>query len=273
MLWTTAIIDWTLSLRAAGSSEATIVLYRHYLTFVSTELAGTPPWSVSTRQIEAVIGSVRWGPAAKKSLRTAIGSFYRWGLRAGHIDHDPAAPLPHVRVPRGRPRPTPEGILADALTRATARERLMVELGALAGLRAGEISRVHADDWDGDMLLVHGKGGHERLVPIVDGHLSHALDTCSGWLFPNVQRGGNITPNHVSKLLSRLLPQPWTAHTLRHRFGTVAYAATRDLLAVSALLGHASTETTLTYVQLPADHLRSAVRAAATIGSVRPAAA
>lgn len=267
--WSDAIDEYCSALRGIGRRPQTIVLYRHYLRQTAALLGGSP-WEVTTRQLEAMMGAVPGGASAHKSARTAVAGFYRWAQRTERMRVDPALGLPTVRVPRGRPRPTPEGIVAEALERADARERLMVELGALAGLRAGEISRVHRNDYDGDMLLVHGKGGHERLVPIVHGHLRDALLACDGWLFPNTQRGGNITPNHVSKILSRLLPAPWTAHTLRHRFGTVAYAATRDLLAVSKLLGHASTETTLIYVQMPDDHLRNAVAAAATIGAVSP---
>lgn len=269
MTWITATAAWMLSLRAAGRRPATIRLYQHYLQHTAHALGGDP-WSVTTEQLEALLGSVEWGPSARKSLRTALGSFYRWGLRAGHVDVDPAAPLETPRVPQGRPRPTPEGVLADALQRANPRERLMVELGALAGLRAGEIALVHTSDLDGDMLLVHGKGGRERVVPLAEGNLTAAIVAADGWLFPNRQSGDHLTPNHVSKLLSRLLPGQWTGHTLRHRFGTRAYAGTRDLLAVSRLLGHASPSTTLIYVQLPDDHLRDAVRAAATIGGMAP---
>lgn len=270
-MWSTSITRWTLSLRAAGRSEQTIVIYRHYVTFAADALGGSPA-DVTTAQLEGLLGSVTWGPSARKGARTAIGGFFRWARRSGLVDVDPAADLPTVRVPRGRPRPTPEGVLAAALQHADARGRLMLELGALAGLRAGEISRVHREDYDGDMLLVHGKGGRDRLVPIQDGHLRHALESCEAWLFPNEQRGGHLTANHVSKLMAELLPAPWTAHTLRHRFGCRAYAATRDLLAVSRLLGHASTETTLVYVLLPDDHLRAAVRGAAAIGGLAPAA-
>lgn len=269
MTWQYAIVEHVLSLRAAGLSAGTITTYRHYLNWAADRLGGSP-WGVSTRELERLIGTPEWGPAGRKSLRTALGKFYRWALQHEYVDTDPVAPLPTPKVPKGRPRPAPEGVIRDALERADTRERLMVELGALAGLRAGEISRVHADDLSGDLLLVHGKGGKEREVPIADGHLLAALRTCDGWLFPNVQRGGHLSPNHVSKILSRLLGAPWTAHTLRHRFGTRAYAGSRDLLAVSQLLGHASTDTTLIYVRMPDEHLRTAVLAAARIGAVEP---
>lgn len=54
----------------------------------------------------------------------------------------------------------------------------------------------------------------------------------------------------------------WTAHTFRHRLATRAYAGTRDLLAVSELLGHSRPETTQRYVLLPDDALVAAVEAA-----------
>ncbi len=260
-MWTSAVTRWCTSLVASGVAPGTVVLYRHYLRRVMGDL-GKPLEQVTTADLEQVLGSADWGPSARKSARTALGGFWSWAARAGVVGEDVSACLPSVRVPRGRPRPTPESVLLAALRRSSPRERLMLELGALAGLRAGEIARVRGSDYDGQTLLVHGKGGHQRLVPVEDGHLRDALSACAGWLFPS-PRGGHLTPNHVSKLISRVLPEPWTAHSLRHRFGCRAYAVTRDLLAVSALLGHASTETTLTYVALPDDHLRDAVRAAA----------
>lgn len=63
-------------------------------------------------------------------------------------------------------------------------------------------------------------------------------------------------------LLSRALPEGWTGHTLRHRMASVSYAATRDLLAVGAVLGHSRPETTQRYVRMPDDALRAAVSAA-----------
>ena len=268
MTWQSAIALYKLHLKAAGKRPATITLYVHYLNHLADQLGGDP-WSVTTAQLERELGVLGGGLSARKSLRTAMGGFYSWARISGHITVDPTTDLPTVKVPRGRPRPTPEGVLAEALAAATARERLMLELGALMGLRAGEIARVHRDDFDGELLLIHGKGGREREVPIARGGLVDALVAADGWLFPN-GLGGHLTPNHVSKTLSALLPDPWTAHTLRHRFGTRVYRATRDLLVVSELLGHASTETTRIYVQMPADHLRAAVDSAAHIGHQVP---
>ena len=265
--WECAISEYVVSLRAAGRREQTIVQYRHYLRHLASHLER--PWPVTSKDLERVLGAATWGPSARKSLRTAIAGFYRWATVHGHVDVDPSTCLPSVHVPPGRPRPIPDGVLAAAITAADTRTREMLLLAALAGLRAGEIARVHRDDLGDGMLLIHGKGGRERLVPIHRQELLDAITTAGGWLLPN-RLGGHMTPNHVSKLMAAALPAPWTAHTLRHRFGTRAYAGTRDLLAVSALLGHASTETTRVYVLMPSDFLHAAVRAAGTIGGVAP---
>ncbi len=265
-LWYQAISAHSRALRAAGRRPATVVLYEHYLRNVAVKLHRRSPWAVTTADLEGLLGEVDWGPSARKSLRTALVSFYRWAHRAGHIAADPTAGLPTVRVPRGRPRPAPERVVVDALRTAGERERLMVKLAVFAGLRAGEIARVHTRDLCGDVLVVQGKGGKQRDVPLDDTELLDAIAGAGGWLFPN-GRGRHLTPNHVSKLVARALPEGWTAHTLRHRFGTRAYAGTRDLLAVSQLLGHASPDTTLVYVQMPDDHMRDAVRAASAVGS------
>jgi integrase len=137
-------------------------------------------------------------------------------------------------------------------------------LAAFGGLRAAEIAQVHARDLVGDELIVHGKGGKVRAVPVLDGRLFARLQLLDGWAFPN-GHGDHITPGHASRLLSRALPDGWTAHTLRHRCASVAYAATRDLLAVGALLGHSRPETTQRYVAMPNDAIRAAAAAAVMV--------
>ena len=68
-----------------------------------------------------------------------------------------------------------------------------------------------------------------------------------GWLFPG-QVDGHLSPDYVGTLLRRLLGRGYSAHTLRHRFASRAYAGTRDLLAVQNLLGHSKPETTQRYI-------------------------
>jgi site-specific recombinase XerC len=64
---------------------------------------------------------------------------------------------------------------------------------------------------------------------------------------------------HDAGFVRRALGRGWTAHKLRHRFATAAYAGNRGLLAVQQLLGHSKPETTQRYTALPGDALRTAV--------------
>lgn len=260
LTWADAVRDYTTAMHAAGRSPGTIRLHRHYLRHVATYVGH--PWRATTADLTTALAVRHWSPETRKSARGTIASFYRWAHGMGHIKHDPALRLPAVSVPAGQPRPAPEIVLMRALAGAGERERLMLLLAAFAGLRCSEISRVHTADLVDSTLYVHGKGGKVRTVPLLREDLAHAIRAADGWLFPG-RTGGHLAPGTVVDLLSSALPDGWTGHTLRHRFASRAYAGTRDLLAVGALLGHSRPETTKRYVLMPDDALRAAVQAAA----------
>lgn len=154
-------------------------------------------------------------------------------------------------------------------------------LAALAGLRRAEIATLHTSQIGATDLLVVGKGGHHRRVPLhpdlaeeLRAELarrrrgSHGSGwsgrwvTEHGYLFPSDRDPGPITPAHMGRIIARVLPEEWTAHSLRHRFATAAYGAQRDLRAVQELLGHAKPETTARYAAVPDGALSTAVLAA-----------
>lgn len=258
--WEPSISDYVVHLRAAGRSPGTIRLHRHYLR----HFAGYSPTprSMTIEALEAAVAVPHWSPETRKSASSVARSFFTWAARTGRVPVNVAAPLPVVKVPPGVPRPAPAAVVEVGEVAADPRVVLMVLLGAYAGLRAGEISRVHSTDWDGDGLTVHGKGGRVRWVPVVHPGLRDALDVADGWVFPG-QVDGHLAPGTVTKLVAAALPAGWTAHTLRHRFGTEAHNGTGDLFAVMRLLGHSKPETTLRYVRTGQGALRAAVRAAA----------
>jgi integrase len=152
--------------------------------------------------------------------------------------------MPKVREHRGQPRPAPDAAWREALIAAPPRVMVMLRLAAEAGLRRGEAARVHTrdllDGLGGAQLLVHGKGNKQRTVPVSDdlaalirrgaaGHTPGAPR--DGWLFPNGFDGGHITAPHLGEIVSRVLPDQWTMHTLRHRFSSRAYRGTRNICA------------------------------------------
>lgn len=225
------------------------------------------PWPMTTDRLAEWLARQDWATETKRSQRAALRSFYGWAYAMGRTPSNPAALLPPIRPVQHRARPAPESVLRAALAATDGgRVELMVLLAARQGLRRGEISRVHSDDlvedFAGWSLRVHGKGAKIRIIPLHDDMAARLHALPAGWAFPGAS-DGHLSPAYVGKLMSRALGPGWTAHTLRHRFGTTAYAGCRDLLAVQELLGHSKPETTRQYVQLPDDALRAGLRGAA----------
>ena len=252
---------------AAGRPTTTVNLRVYQVTRLAED-EPRGPWTLTTDDLVDWLAGQPWAIETRKSYRAALVSFYRWAVASGRTATDPTLLLPPIRSSHHPPRPTPELVYRTALDAAEPRVRLMLELAARQGLRRGEIARVHSDDLREDLagwsLLVHGKGGKLRLVPLEDEIAEQLRTLPPGWAFPGP--AGHLSEQHVGVLMGRALPGHWTAHTLRHRFASQAYAGTRDLAAVQDLLGHARPETTRGYIMLPQDALRAAVAAA------RPAA-
>lgn len=245
---------------ASGRSAGTVRIYTNYLERFAHVVDDEDGLTLAA--CERFLARRDWKPETRKSARSVLRSFLTWAYKLGEINEDLARDLPVVSVPAGVARPAPDRVVVEAIATAEPRVRLMLMFAAYAGLRACEIARIHSHDWDGEFLHVVGKGGKTRVVPIVSTRLRFELNRLNGYMFPTPV-SVHITPGHVTKLCSRALPPGYTLHMLRHRFATVAYDGTRDLLAVSRLLGHARPETTQRYVQLPTDAIRAACVAAA----------
>lgn len=268
MDWSGALDAWCRALVAAVKSRETIYLRRTQMRRLAA-WSSVGPWEVTTGDLLDWLGSQRWSRETMRSHRAAVRSFYSWARSAGYVAESPAAGLPSIRPGQPRPRPTPELTYRRALEQACGWERLALRLGAEAGLRRGEIARVHGDDLLEDLLgatlRVHGKGDKVREVPISDDLAAAVRSACregGGFAFPG-QVEGHVSPAYLGKRVSALMPEGVTTHSLRHRFATRAYGVDRDVFAVQELLGHASPETTRRYVQVPDDRLRRTVLAIA----------
>lgn len=259
-LWAAGLGAYFAAMVAANRSPGTIRLHRFYLSKLRE--AHPRPWDVNLLDLQTLIGNPSWKGDAKKSARTVYRGFYKWGHGMGYVDHDCAFALPAVTVPEGVPRPTPQLIAKRVMRDPDARIAFMALLAGKLGMRAGEIAVLHSDDLNGDLLLIHGKGRKERVVPVVDPLLFGLLQRVDGYAFPG-RIDGHLSPGTVSRYVSTALGPGWTAHTLRHRALTEAYKGTKDLLAVGKMAGHARSETTQRYVQIDADALRAALTAAA----------
>lgn len=261
--WRRSIEGWTDTLRAAGLSAQTIKSRRYKMVHLAALLMPSGPEDVTTEQIVQTFARQQWKPETRKAYRNTISSFFRWLHKSGRRSDDPSLDVPRVKKPHAHPRPCPDRYIAAAMEMATSSEKLMIRLGAECGLRRGEIARVHSDDVVADSaghsLIVRGKGDKQRIVPLPDDLAAIVMDA-NGYLFPG-RFGGHVEESYIGDHISRLLPDGWAAHTLRHRFATTAYAATHDLFVVAELLGHESVETTEHYVAMPDGRLREATAA------------
>jgi integrase/recombinase XerC len=191
---------------------------------------GCGPWEVGGPLLLGWFSCREWATETKRAHRTTYRVFYRWGVEEGLTAANPALALPRVRPSKPNPMPTPDGVYA-----------------LLAG-------------WS---LVVHGKGSRERLLPVPDSLAAAIRDQGPGYLFPGNDHG-HLSPWWVGRLVTRLMPEGWTMHKLRHRAGTRWHVESGgDLMVVQELLGHASLSTVRAYVRLDADRLRAVVNSAA----------
>lgn len=245
--------DWLASVRRM--SPGTVRLRRLQLARFARSYPD--PWAVDRTDVSHYL--LPYADQSARGLRAALHGFYEWAVieavdpRAGL---DPTLGI-RVHVPRAHARPCPDSVWRPVEARLWASPDpsarlvgLMVSLGARCGLRRAEIAALHTRDLDGSRLRIRGKGDVVRSV-VASGRIVEAIRCApAGYLFPGAYPGRPMTADAVGRSISRELPHPWAAHSLRHRYGTNLYGRTRDLLLVQQQMGHSSPATTQGYIQL-----------------------
>lgn len=226
---------------------------------------GLTPTEVSLEDLTDFLSAREWKRATRNSYRSTLKSFFNWTSLTGRTDDNPTLYLPRIRTDLGTPRPFPEELLRPLLAVAPERERLMIRLGAEAGMRSCEICLVNESDIVGPherpSIIAHGKGDKDRRIPIPPSlaHLirGRANTNPGGWAFEG-KINGHLSNKRVIEVLADTMPGDWTGHSLRHRYGTITYAGCKDIRAVQKLMGHASPTTTQIYVNIHDDALHHA---------------
>jgi integrase/recombinase XerC len=182
-------------LRAGGASPGTLKVRASYLRRLDDSLPRG--LLLATRaELTAFLATSGWAQETRHSVRSAMRGFYQWAEDEELLGKDPSRRLPSVRVPAGVPHPVPELVLAEALESVGPETRLMLLLGAYAGLRLAEIAQVHSDHIEATGLRVLGKGRKTRMVPL-HPRLVEAMDGLEGFAFP--------APVALADLVLRLL--------------------------------------------------------------------
>jgi integrase/recombinase XerC len=218
------------------------------------------------------------GNASAARELSALKAFIAFArVQAG--DPDPVAPrLRGPRLKKGLPRPvTPDeavnlaslvdGLAADNWIGARDRAVLLLMYGS--GLRIAEaLSLTGRAGVLGEVLQVTGKGGKQRIVPVLPitrAAVAEYVRLCPWPLTPaeplfRGAKGGPLSPGMVQRAMAQArralgLPDSATPHALRHSFATHLLSAGADLRSLQELLGHASLGSTQIYTRVDAASL------------------
>ncbi len=265
-----------------------------FLGFLTRHLGGEPSArdlaDLEPRDLRAYLAHRRQGDDAlsDRSISralAAIRSFYRYLERRHGIANARLALVRGPRLKRSLPRPVSEASARDLIAEAQdqanedwigARDAALLTLLYAAGLRISEaLSLTGADLPLSETLRITGKGGKERIVPLI-APAREAIEryaklcpyalTEDAPLFRAV-RGGALSPRMAQALMERLrahlgLPSSATPHALRHSFATHLLANGGDLRAIQELLGHESLSTTQAYTSVEAQKILQLYRRA-----------
>jgi integrase/recombinase XerC len=286
---------WLRTLSAQrGAALNTLTAYRHdvadWLGFIGQHRGEAVSLSlladIGQSDLRAFMAAARTRGLSGRSLSRALSAvrgFHRWLADVHGAEAVAVLAQRNPRVPRRLPRPvTVEAAkeLIDAVGDAPrpwegARDAAVLTLLWACGLRIAEaLSLTVRDAPLPPVLRITGKGGRERLVPVLPAareaveryrSLCPHPETPEAPLF-RATRGGPLSARAVQKAMETArmalgLPATATPHALRHAFATHLLAAGGDLRAIQALLGHASLSTTQVYTAVESGRL-AAVHAA-----------
>lgn len=279
-----------------GAAQNTIEAYRRDLEHFNIFLKeGSPSTKdlleVTAQQVNAYLVALsREGREATTLSRrlSALRQFYQFLLSEGRVASNPTTTIDTPRHKRALPKILSEEHIVRLLEAASTqtdpegcRLYAMLETLYASGLRVSELvtlplTAVHPNK---PYLLVKGKGGKERLVPLSE-HATNALQTYltlrssflqkigplgEKWLFPSPSKEGHLTRQRFGQLLKELAlkanldADKISPHVIRHAFATHLLSHGADLLAIQKLLGHADLSTTQIYTHVVTDHLKDLV--------------
>jgi len=275
-----ALIERFLEMMAAeaGAARNTLAAYGRDLTGASESLDGK-----LGRADQAMLRRLgeEWLPLARSSVArksSALRRFFGFLAEEGLRDDDPSEALPRPGAARTLPRTLDhqdvDRLFAEvdgrlSLDRSPANLRLaaLLELLYGSGLRATELVSLPRNLFRRDQpyLILRGKGGRERLVPVSDraraavAAYAETLPREGTYLFPSGDK--HVSRVRLFQLLRTLAvdagisPDRVSPHVLRHAFATHLLEGGADLRALQTMLGHADIATTQIYTHVDSRRL------------------
>jgi integrase/recombinase XerD len=301
-----ASIDVFLEMMAAerGASRNTLEAYRRDLVAFDTQLArqGGSAENATREQVRRYLANMSATAAASSQARrlSALRQYFAFLYAEGLRRDDPTVAMESPRraqtLPKILSQADMEKLLKTAGEQAEESDegiRLLciVEILYASGLRVSELATLPLSAASGRnaLLLVKGKGGKERMVPLhpaartaireylkVRGEfMSPAVRNSERYLFPSRGREGHLTRRRCHQILKALAlkagidPGKLSPHVLRHAFATHLVEGGADLRSVQTLLGHADIATTQIYTHVASERLKATVAAAHPLSRTR----
>ena len=215
---------------------------------------------------------------------SALRSFFRYAERHSHFKNAALAAVRAPKIPHGVPRPLTEDqssrLVAEPALELevawiTARDQAVLMLLYGCGLRISEALGLTVKQSEQNPLVITGKGGKTRLVPMVPAAveaIAHYRKLAPFPLLPSTAlfrgaKGGPLSPRIIQMLMERLrgalnLADSATPHALRHSFASHLLGNGADLRVIQDLLGHASLSSTQIYTEVNRKHLLEQYRKA-----------
>jgi integrase/recombinase XerD len=277
-----------------GAAPLTLAAYQNDLTDLAAFLA-THQVDLETADREglhayvASRATLRLAPRTLARRISAMRQFYKFLLLDGVRPDDPTAELDTPRLGRPLPKIVSETEVAALIGAAESwpgreglRIRCIIELLYATGLRVSELVTLPlaCARRDPRFLVVSGKGGKERIVPLSEparlGLRKYlecreeflADSRPSRWLFPSRSGADYLTRQRAGQLLKELAvkagidPDRLSPHVLRHAFASHLLDHGADLRSVQQMLGHADIATTQIYTHVETERLRKLVESA-----------
>ena len=282
-----------------GAARLTLAAYRNDLLDLAGFLAGRGQAletadAAALHDYLAAAATRHLAPRTLARRLSAIRQFFRFLLSDGARPDDPTSGLDSPRLGRPLPKVLSEMEVEQLIGTAAAwpgdegvRLRCLLELLYATGLRVSELVGlpVAAAQRDPRFMLVRGKGGKERVVPLSQPSreaLAAWLEcrnsllpkgrppsiNMSRWLFPSRGAEGHLTRQRCGQLLKELAlaagldPARLSPHVLRHAFASHLLDRGADLRSVQQMLGHADIATTQIYTHVQGERLRRLVETA-----------
>lgn len=262
-------IEWVAwRLRTGQINKLTAKEQRYVVLGFATAMGNRSPRQIGASDLarwrESMEGHI--APSTMRVRWQTAKAFLEWLVDEGKIKRNPARRIPSPKCPRAVHR----SMIWERARRMhdaciDARERLIVALGFQLGMRRVEMHRVQIGDIDflGRSVLITGKGGHQRVVPltveaekaIVEYMAEHKIS--AGPLVRDRTGTRGISAEYIGQIWTRIAyragvkERAWDgvgSHSARHTAGTDVAHNCGDAVIVRDFLGHVSLSTTSRYV-------------------------